>query len=264
MLSQRFKFALQDVIVGLSHYHIWLLLAWQDTKQRYRRSVIGPFWITISTGIMVALMGPLYGALFKQPVGPYLQYLVVSMVIWTFISGFIIESCNAFIAAEEYIKQIKLPLSVHLLRVLTKNLITLLHNLLIVFLVLVFFPPENFWGLVLMPLGVFLVFGNLLWIGLILAILCARFRDIPLIVTNLVQACFFLSPIIWKVEMLGRNRFMADFNPIYHFMEILRAPLLGNSSATLSWMVSGALLLFGSVLTLLVFSRFRSRIAYWV
>ena len=66
-------------------YGIWWGLAWQEIKQRYSRSVIGPFWITLSTGVLVAAMGPLYGVLLGQNVAGYIQHLAVSLIIWSFI-----------------------------------------------------------------------------------------------------------------------------------------------------------------------------------
>ncbi|MGZ0080413.1 ABC transporter permease [Methylomonas sp. YC3] len=264
LFFRRLSLAVDDIFMGLSQYHIWFYLAWQDIKQRYRRSAIGPFWITISTGIMVLAMGPLYGALLKQDIGPYIQHLSVSMIIWGLISGYINESCMAFISAEGYIKQIKMPLTVHLLRVLAKNLLYFLHNVVIILVVLFLYPPQNLKAFFLIPLGFFLLFGNLFWIGLLLSILSARFRDIPQIIANIMQVLFFISPIIWKVDMLGSNHFAADANPLYHFIELIRAPLLGGNIDSLSWVVSTSLIFGGGGVALLVFTRYRSRIAYWL
>jgi ABC-type polysaccharide/polyol phosphate export permease len=110
-----------------------------------------------------------------------------------------------------------------------------------------------------------LVLGNMFWIALLLAVLSARFRDIPQIVASVVQVAFFLSPIIWKADMLSqKNRFVADFNPLYHFIEVIRAPLLGQPIHAVSWIVTLSLLVLGSVGTFLVFARLRARVPYWL
>ena len=109
MTRKSFLLAYQDFFDSIFGSYVWLHLAKQEVKQRYRRSVLGPFWITISTGIMVAGMGPLYSYLLKQPVGPYFQYIAVSFVIWNFISSSINDSCFSFISAEGFIKVVKLP-----------------------------------------------------------------------------------------------------------------------------------------------------------
>lgn len=259
------KKAARDLTQGLAMYHLWWALAWQDTKQRYRRSFLGPFWITASTGVMVGTMGPLYGALLGQNVPSYLQYLAISLIIWTFVSSSINEAGSVFVGAESYIKQVSLPFSVYVFRLLAKNVLMLAHNAVIVVIVLIFFPPRTWGGIWLLPVGLFLVMANLFWIVLLLGLLSARFRDIPQLVSNIVQVAFFLSPIIWKVDMLGpKNQFVANLNPLYHFMELIRAPLLGDSIRTLSWGVTWGLLFVGGALTYFVFVRFRARIPYWL
>lgn len=254
-----------DLLGGLARAPLWWSLAWQDIKQRYHRSFLGPFWITISTGVFVGAMGPLYGALLGQDVSTYLQHVAISFIIWAFISSIINESGTAFIGAEGFIKQIALPLSLHVFRLLAKNGLMLAHNALIIVLVLIFLPPAHWGNLWLLPFGLLLVLGNLFWIALLLAVLSARFRDIPQIVASVVQALFFLSPIIWKADMLGpHNRFVADFNPLYHFIEVIRAPLLGSPVHALNWLVTGGLMVGGSILAFVVFARLRARVPYWL
>ncbi|OQA34706.1 MAG: Teichoic acid translocation permease protein TagG [Betaproteobacteria bacterium ADurb.Bin341] len=244
---------------------MWWSLAWQDTKQRYRRSFLGPFWITASTGILVLAMGPLYGALLGQNIASYLQHLAISLILWTFISTSINEAGSAFVGAENFIKQVALPLSVHVYRLISKNMVILAHNALIIVVVLVFLPLLFLQNLWLFPIGLLLVLGNLFGIALLLAVLSARFRDIPQLVSNVVQLAFFLSPFLWKADMLKpEHQFVADFNPFYHFMEVIRAPLLGSAINMNSWLVVLFLLVLVNVTSFLVFARFRARVPYWI
>jgi len=257
--------AYSDLHRGFSMYGIWWGLAWQEIKQRYSRSVIGPFWITLSTGVMVAAMGPLYGSLLGQNVSSYIQHLAVSLIIWNFISGSINEAGGVFVGSEGYIKQIALPLSVYVFKLVSKNLLMLAHNSAVVLVVLCLLPPKNFELIWMMPIGLILVGANLLWLALLLGMVSARFRDIPQLVANIVQVAFFLSPIIWRAEMLPPSRrFLADFNPLFHLIEVVRAPLMGEPLRMISWTVVTGLLIVGSVTTFVVFARFRSRVPYWL
>lgn len=254
-----------DLVEGLERAPLWWSLAWQDIKQRYRRSFLGPFWITASTGVLVAAMGPLYGALLGQDIASYLQHLAISFIIWIFISTTIGEAGLVFVGAEGYIKQVALPLTVYIFRALTKNVVTLAHNALIIVVVLIFLPPTHWSDAWLFPFGLLLVLGNLFWISLLLGVLSTRFRDIPQLVTNILQVAFFLSPIIWKADMLGpEKRFVVDFNPLHHFIEVIRAPLIGQPIHAISWIVTSSLLVFGGVAAFLIFSRLRARIPYWL
>jgi len=263
-VSPQLRQAIEDLWEGARAIYVWPMLGWLEVKQRYRRSMIGPFWLTLSTAVMVGAMGPLYGRLFGQPLAGYLAYLAVSLVLWMFVSALINEACTAFINAEGYIKQIRLPLTVHVLRVVWKNLIILAHNAVIVVVVLFFFGAGLDWHLFLVPLGVLLVAINGVWLGILLGLVCARFRDIPQIVASLMQVAMFLTPVFWSADMLGRNRWAAELNPLFHFLEIVRRPLLGQSPETLSWGVALGVTVAGFGVTLAFFQRFRARIAYWV
>lgn len=259
-----FSLALQDLKSGIGSIYIWPMLGWQEIRQRYRRSILGPFWLTISTGVLVGAMGPLYGRLFGQDISAYFPYLAISLVTWLLISTMVNELCLAFIAAEGFIKQIKLPLTIHVLRVVWRNLIVFTHNLVIVVLVLLFYPPPLSWHLLLFPVAIFFLVLNALWIGILIGLMCARFRDIPQIITSLMTVALFMTPVMWKAEMLGRNIFFAKINPIFHFLEIVRQPLLGGAIPILSWLVVIFLTCGGYLIAIAVFAKFRARIAYWV
>lgn len=256
--------ALKDLKDGVCSIHIWPMLGWMEIVQRYRRSALGPFWLTISTGALIGGMGPLYGRLLNQDLSLYFPYLAVSFIVWMLMASLINDSCNAFIGGGGFITQLKLPLSVHILRVVWKNILIFAHNLVIVVLVLVFYPPPLTWQLLLVPLGIFMIAINGIWLGLLLGLLCTRFRDVSQIVGSLVQIMFFLTPIMWKVEMLGRFQWTAQWNPLYHFLEIVRGPLVGNALNTSSWMAVLGITVVGFSVALVTFARFRNRIAYWV
>ena len=256
--------AWKDISQGLMSVRVWSMLAWQEIRHRYRRSVLGPFWLTISTAVMVIGIGVIYGAIFGSVRAQYLPYLAVSLVIWMFISGIVNESCQAFIVAEGYIKQMKLPLSIHVMRVVWRNIIIMFHNVPIIVVTLIVYKPSLTWHLLEVPIGLLFIAVNGIWLGLLLGILCARYWDIPQMVGSVVQLAFFVTPILWQASMLSSHRWVVTFNPLYYFMEIVRAPLLGFEPVRTAWLVVIGVTLAGSLFAFLVFSRFRARIAYWV
>jgi ABC-type polysaccharide/polyol phosphate export permease len=262
--SIQLRLALLDLWEGLRLIHVWPMLGWLEIKQRYRRSVIGPFWLTLSTAALVGGMGPLYSKLLGQPMSDYFSYIAVSFVLWMFIMALVNDGCSAFINAESFIKQIKLPLTVHVLRVVWKNLIILAHNAVVVVVVLFFFGKGFDHHVLLVPLGLFVIAVNGVWIGILLGLVCARFRDVPQIVASLMQVAMFLTPVFWPADMLGRHRWAAEVNPIFHALEIVRRPLLGQSPDPLSWAVMLGVAAAGYFVTLGLFRRYRARIAYWV
>lgn len=256
--------ALTDLWEGLRRPELWWHFAVHDIKQRYRRSVLGPFWITLSMGIMIGAMGFVFSHLFNQSIDKFLPYLSVGLTFWTFLTSVINESCTAFTSAEGYIKNVPMPLSVHYYRMLSCNLIILAHNMIIV--VIVFLSFAHLPGLPLLAFvaGFFFFNAVIISAGLIAAILSTRYRDIPQVITNLLQVVFFITPIFWSVDALPNRPAFVHLNPLYHLLELVRAPLLGKLPDPVSWLVAIGLL---CILTPIVIALYRvawPRIPYWV
>jgi ABC-type polysaccharide/polyol phosphate export permease len=148
--------------------------------------------------------------------------------------------------------------------VIYKNIIIYLHNFVIVALVLFFYPPQISLDLLFFPLALFFFLINAIWVGMLLGMVSARFRDIPQIVGSLMTVALFITPVMWKADMLGNKILFAQVNPIFHFLEIMRQPLLGGQLPFLSWSVVIAITFLGYIVLIAVFTRFRSRIAFWV
>jgi ABC-type polysaccharide/polyol phosphate export permease len=262
--SSSFSLACKDIFEGFMRYDLWPSLAWQEIKRRYRRSTLGPLWLTISTGAFVIGLGPLYGKLFNQDLAAYLPYIAISFVLWALLSGMITDSCTVFVAEESIFKQIKLPFSIFCYALVTRNLIILAHNAVIILLVFLFYPPPLTPVLLLFPVGLLLIALNGLWMSLSLGILCTRFRDIPQIVASVLQITMFLTPVMWKADMVDRYSWIVDWNPMNHFLELVRAPLYGNVPPSTTWLAVACITVVGWAVTLMVFARYRTRIPYWV
>ena len=262
--SSQAALALRDIVEGARAHHLWGLLGWQDIRQRYRRSTLGPFWLTISMGALVGGLGLLYAGLFKMDVADYVPFIAAGFIVWGLISGLITEGCAAFVGAEGIIKQVGLPLSVHVYRMVWRNLIIFAHNVIIYAIVAVVFLIQPGWvGLLALP-GLALLCLNGVWMGLVLGLVSARFRDVPQIVASIVQIAFFLTPIIWKPELMPDRALVLDLNPFYHLMEVVRAPALGQAPEPVSWLAALGITLCGWLATVLMYRRYRWRIAYWV
>ena len=256
--------ALADLRDGLSQWRLALALARLDLRNRYRGSVLGPLWMSLSTLIMLIGLGLLYGALFKFKLSNYLPHLAVSLIVWQWMAGFINDSCATLTSAEGVIRQMRLPYTLHALRVAFRNTLVAAHSLPLIPIVFLIFGqvpgPE---ALLAIP-GLVLIGINMLAGGLLLGMVCARFRDIPPIVANVVQLAFFVSPILWKPELLGDAMVWMAFNPFYALLETVRGPLLEGGGPPLAWLAAIFYTTLHVVLAGFLFARFRSRIAFWV
>jgi len=258
------RLAVLDIVEGAHAWHLWGLLGWQDIRQRYRRSTLGPFWLTISMGAMVGGLGLLYAGLFNQNVADYLPSLALGFIVWGLLATLVNENCNAFIDAESIIKQIQLPLSIHVYRVVWRNLIIFAHNLLIFIVVAAIFKIWPGWaGLLALP-ALALIGMNGVWIGILLGLVSARFRDVPQIVASVMQIAFFFTPIIWTQRSLSGHGWILKLNPFLYFLDLLRAPLLGQIPPLNYWPTALAMTLCGWALALFMYRIYRRRIAYWL
>lgn len=261
---QNLRRSMQDLAGGFARWRLAMALARLDIRNRYRGSVLGPFWMTASTAVMVAGIGLLYATLFRMSLAEYLPWIAVSLVVWTMISQTVSDACNSFVAAEGVIRQLPLPYTVHVLRFVIRNAIIAAHSLpLIAVVLLAFGAIPGLEALLAIP-GLMLIAVNACAAGLFLGMICARFRDIPQIVTNLMQLAFFLSPVLWKPQLLGEAAVWLPLNPFYVLMETVRGPLVEGGAPPVIWL---AALVYTALVCLAAFAffvRFRARIAFWV
>ena len=203
----------QEIVAGFRAWRVWGIMGWDDIRQRYRRSVIGPFWITLSMGVFILVLGVIYSRIFHTELETYLPYLTVGFVVWGFISASANDSCIAFIDASRIIKQIKLPYSVYVLRVVWRNFIIFLHTIVIFIPVAIIFKIEPKLTMLYEIPALFLVAVNLIWLTTVIAILSTRYRDIQPIVGTVIQLGMFATPIMWTVSALGDSQIVAEVNP---------------------------------------------------
>lgn len=260
----RWPKALADLRGGLAHWELWATLGWHDIRQRYRRSVIGPFWITLSMGVMVASLGFLYSALFRQDLHTYLPFVSLGMIVWALIQGFTTEACSTFYLADSIIRQVRIPLSALVFRMMWKHIIIFAHNSVIyVLLMLILWDFPGSSALLVLP-GFLLLCLNATWVGLLLGTLGARFRDLQPIVASVMQVIFFISPILWTKDQLPQHLAWFSSNPFGLVIDLIRMPLMGQTPPLSTWSSVIVMTIFGYALALAFFARFRGRIPYWV
>lgn len=269
--STTLSMAFRDLVRGWRQNELWLQLGWQDIKQRYRRSTLGPLWITIATGVMALALGLLYSMLFQISVRELLPHVTVGFIIWGFIAGCIKDGSDIFIENEGLIKQLPSALSVHVYRLVWRQLLFLAHNMVIwVLLVVVFRIPLSWNTLLAIPALALLVINGV-WVTMLFGIIATRFRDVAPLLESMVQLLFYVTPIVWTTQTLkeqggevAQRARIAELNPLYHYLEIVRAPLIGKETDLYHWGIVGACTVVGLLLALLVMRQWRFRVPYWV
>lgn len=265
-----FKRAVDDLVHGWRQRPLWGHLGWQDIKQGYRRSVIGPLWVTISMAVTAVALGILYSALFGQPIEFFLPYVATGLIVWQIIGGCVNEGAQVFIKNEGLIKHLPSPLSVHVYRMVWNQFLLFLHNVVILVVLLSIFPQGIDWKFLLAFPALALLLLNGVWFGIVIGIIGTRFRDIPPLTASIMNLLFFMTPIVWVYEDFIDNPKTADraklaqLNPFMHFIQVIRQPVLNQNIELRHWIIVGAITVVGWALALLVLRNYRSRVSYWV
>jgi ABC-type polysaccharide/polyol phosphate export permease len=253
-----------DMVGAVGRWRLWTSLAIHDIAARYRGSMLGPFWITVTMAAMIVGVGILYSQLFNQELADYVPWLACGLVFWSLFSAVVTEGCDAFISSGPIIKQTALPMLTFIGRMMTRNLITFSHQVLIVVAVIVYYGLWTKSNPLLCLAGFVLVLVNLTWLALIGGIVSARFRDVPQIAAALVQVAMFLTPVFWRPDTIKSHRFMLDGNPFYHMLEVTRRPLLGEPVAPDSYLILMVAAVVGWTVAFLLFARTRRRLVHFL
>jgi ABC-type polysaccharide/polyol phosphate export permease len=239
-------------------------LAWHDIVSRYRGSILGPFWITLSMGLMVLGIGILYANLFQIPLAEFLPFVALGIVFFGVMTGIINEGCDTFVQAAGILSQTSIPLFTFVWRTILRNLINLAHHLVIVIAVLSVYGYWTEAHLFLGLVGLILMILNASWASLLVGIVSARFRDIPQIVGSILQFAIFMTPVFWRPDRFRHGHAVLDFNPFFHLLEVVRAPLLGQVPELRSYVILVVMAVAGWALTFTVFARTRRRIVHYL
>ena len=260
----RSALAVADLLDGLRGWELWMEMGLQGVRRGYRRSILGPFWLTISLAVTVAALGFLYGEILAVPLNRYMPHVALGFIAWQFLQGMVTRSCQVFVRNKAWIVNARRPLALFVFTDVWEGLLMMAHNALVYVGVAVAFQVVA--GLAAWQLvpAMALVLVNAVWVGLLLGTVCARFRDVAQIVQSVMRLAFFVTPIIWIPDMLGNRAQLARYNPFSHFVDLMRAPLLGQTLPLSTWMLALGMAVAGWSLTWIVFVRYRSRVPYWL
>jgi ABC-type polysaccharide/polyol phosphate export permease len=264
-VRRRWNLAWLDLRETLTGWRLWATLGANDIAQRYRRSKVGQFWITLSMATFIAMIGSIYSVLFRTELQHQLPHVVVYYTAWIFLSQSFTEGASGFIDAERYLRQERLPKLAFVMRVVWRNALAYLHNIVLIPVTFLIFGIGVGGGAFVSLLGLALAVVNVSLLSTIFAVICTRFRDVRQVVQNITQIAFFASPIMWRPEILPESaRAIVDLNPVALHLRLIGDPLLGRE---VPFFVIVSCAVFTLVLVLVVvplFVRFRERIVYWL
>jgi len=257
---------LADIVRGCSQWRVWWLLTWYSIRSQYRRTYLGPWWITVQQVIFVAGLSLLFGVLFQQDLSTFVPYVATGFIAFTWMIGMLTGGAGCIEAGAASIRTAPGPLSIYSLRSVASATIQLAHDALVIIVVLIVFEVPVGASLLYLPLALALIVINGFAVGLWLGPVCVRYRDVGQIITSLSRVLFFFTPVFWVATNLtvGQLAALSGWNPLTYLLQMFRAPLLGEASSTFVLVVSLGLTLVNVVIGIWHFSRTRPRLAYWL
>lgn len=257
--------ALQDMFNGITNYKFWSYMGFAEIGRRYRRTLIGPFWTTLSLGIFIGCMGPMLSILWHTNPKEFLPYFCAGYITWTLIQSIITEGCNNFISATPFIRQVPIPYTTYACIVTWRNLIVFAHHIVILLLVFLYAHLTlNINVLFLIP-GLGLIFFTGTWVSIFLGMICTRYRDIQQVISSMLQLAMYITPIMWQPDQLGKlAKVINGINPLYHFICIIKQPLLGASPDPINWIYTILFSLIGAICTLLLLAKNYRKLVFWL
>lgn len=256
--------AVGDLTEGVRLSPLWWRLGLEATYNRYRRTILGPFWIAsamLATGLSMAFVfGSLMGGDWRQS----LPHILSGVLCWSLVSGMVSDGVNAYLGSAGMMQAQRLPLSFYAMLSANKVMVNFVHQILAFWAVMFLFRllTVPHWSL-LLAIPLVTTTGFLLSIPV--GMLSARYRDLGFLISTTFGALFLLTPVFWnRTQLSADKRWIADYNPFAHELEILRQPFLGQPAPLLNWYASFGVLAFAALLAVVSLAIFRKRVIFWL
>lgn len=254
-----------DLLSGIDNWRLSHLMGLGEIRRRYARSRIGQFWLTISTGMMVAALGLVWSTLWNLPVADLMPFVAVSLTVWTMIAGALGEATTVFVSTGPMFLNQGMSFSTAIYGLVYRHLLIFLHNVpIIVVAILLFSVPAGLICFIALP-GFALLVLALVWTSYLVAIACVRFRDLTQVVQNVLMIAFFITPVLWKPDQISPDKhYLLSLNPFAALLAVVREPLLGQIPTADDWITAAVFSIGGFVIALPIIGYCQRRIIYWI
>jgi len=246
----------------------WTHLAFADLRSKWRRSFLGAAWSVVQPLGMTMLLAVVFSKIFHQDMVEYAPYILSGMITWDFFTATLTGGSLSFVQADAYIKQYRHPLAIYTLRTTFTNLMVLMMASLSLIGWVLFMKPSSFGWSWLAAILAFPLAALIVWpLATCLAYVGARFRDLPHALGLVMQLMYFVSPIFFEAKLFrnGGLDALVDYNPIYHLLEIVRAPLLrGEWPAAANFAMCGITMVIFSALAVLIGRSVERKVIFYL
>ena len=263
-LSPPFLAGTTDIVQSFRRTMLWVTPGWYDFILPYRRTLIGPFWETVVMAAWVGGIGIVFGRLLGRVDEAYLAYVGVGVVFWFYMSSMVATSAGLFTSRNILLLSFNNPIYTYPLRHIVASVARLLMHVPVMVAALVLFAPAVDPNLPMAALGLAAVLLASLWVAPLMGFLGARYHDLKYVLMMAMRFLFFFTPVFWRADDLGDRALLAYANPFAHFLDVVRAPLLGEPTWDASWTVVLVTNVVGLAVTLLLHAWCHRRVVFWL
>lgn len=251
---------------GSSRLLTGFLLGLQEYRWLGISSKLGPLWPTIGLALKALFIGYVFSTFLESGRSDYLPWVVTGWATWQLISSSLDSGIDSIYSARKIMLSLPIPLEVPILGSISKNLLLFIQNLVVVAMVLFAFQVKTDWVIFLAVPGLLITCSFLVAFSMVFAPLACRYRDFRYLVSSILGVMFFTLPIIWAPENIGNSGVMQllQLNPIYHYLQIVRLPLLSEIPDFSSYIISVLLAVATAVVGKYVANKTRKKITYWL
>ncbi len=261
------KSLFHDLGESMRHPEFWAFASWLDLVVKYRQSRLGILWLIAPAALYVWGLGFFFSSMSGQPFAPFAVYVALGWLIFRVIQSVIIESTTAFPAASSFIMDGHARLTDFVLQVTAKALFYFLASMPVLIIALAYAPHVSGSGLAFGLITFPLIVLNALWIGVVFALIGARFPDLGQFISNIFMFAFLLTPIIWQAQTMPAGSMrghLMRINPLFHMVELVRAPILGEPLETTTFYYIGAMTIIGWCVAAIAYRRYARFVPTWI
>ena len=250
---------------SFKNYNYWIYSAKINTYKRYRRSVLGPWWLTLNLLIFISSVGLLWAYIWKVDLRTYVPFFAFGIVFWELVQSTILKSIGLYKLKEGVIKSINVNKLNYHFEVITIVIINFLHNcaFIIPLSLLICFYKGSYAVILLIP-TMLIYLLNMFFISILISILSTRYKDLEMVIEHLLRIIFLMTPIIWLPTIFSEESMFIKYNFLYHYLEIFRAPLMGQIPTVQNYLITFCSTLVFMVLGIYTYLKYNKKIVFWI
>lgn len=257
-------FHLSDLRELWQYRELLYFLSWRDLKVRYKQTLIGILWSVLQPLITMIVFAFFFGKLVGVPSDgvPYPIFVYTGLLFWQFFSDALGETSNSLLANKAIVSKVYFPrLLLPISTVITKFADFLIAAVILIGLMIYYGYAPHLGGLAILPLLLLLTFMAAIGLGLLLAAVNVKYRDVRYALPFFIQLLLFITPVIYPASIAGAYSKLLALNPMMGVIQSARAALLG--ATPVNWMLILTSFITSAVLLIIGFAYFKKTERYF-